>query len=209
MISRILRPACVAAALALAMAPVAAHDDHAHHGQAAGKPAAAARVNLTDTPLVDQNGRALRLKSEAIGDRIVIVGFLYTSCTTVCPVLSAVLAQTQAKLGPRLGRDVGLLTVTVDPVRDTPARLKEYASQVGAGPGWSWLTGPRPQVDEVLKVFGAYTPNFLDHPPVVFVGDAKAGRWQRFYGFPNPDQLIAAVGELTAARGRSDHQHAH
>ncbi len=202
-----LRHALVLAALAwtLAPAPVAAHDEHAHHRQAGAEPVAAqsARVNLTDTTLLDQGGRSVRLRSDVIGERIVIVDFIYTSCTTVCPVVSAVLAQAQAKLGARVGRDVSLLTVTVDPVRDTPARLKEYGSRVGAGPGWTWLTGSKPQVDEALKGFGAYTANFADHPPLVLVGDAKTGKWLRFYGFPTPDQLLTAVAELTAARSKA------
>jgi protein SCO1/2 len=180
------------------MSPSAAHENHAP----LAKPTAAqgARINLTDTPLLDQDGRSVRLKSDIIGDRIAIVGFVYTSCTTVCPVVSAMLAQTQAKLGARAGRDVKLVTLTVDPVRDTPARLKAHGKQHGAGPGWTLVTGAKPQVDEALKAFDAYTPNFTDHPPVVYVGDAKAGKWLRFYGFPSPDQLMNAVGELSAAR---------
>jgi protein SCO1/2 len=205
MTSTPLRHALVLAALActFTLSPAAAHDDHTQHGQAGAKPAAGTRINLPDTPLLDQNGRSVRLKSDVIGERIVIVGFIYTSCTTVCPVLSAVLAQTQVKLGSRVGREIGLVTVTVDPVRDTPARLKEYAGRMGAGPGWAWLTGAKPQVDEVLKVFGAYTADFNNHPPVVFVGDAKLGKWLRFYGFPSPDQLTSAVDELTAARSKA------
>jgi protein SCO1/2 len=201
-----LRDAVIPAAMswALALSPVAANDHSAHHAQADSKPVAAqsARVSLADTALLDQNGRNVRFKSDVIGERIVIVDFIYTSCTTVCPVLSAALAQVQDRLGARLGREVGMVTVTVDPVRDTPARLKEYGARLGSGPGWSWITGPKPQVDEVLRAFGAYTPNFVDHPPLVLVGDAKTGKWLRFYGFPSPDQLLAAVGDLTAARGK-------
>lgn len=195
-----LRNAAAAAALATAVAiwPAAAHETHAP----SAKPAAAqgARINLTETPLVDQDGRSVRLKSDVIGDRIAIVGFIYTSCTTVCPVVSAILAQTQTRLGARAGRDVKLVTITVDPVRDTPARLKAHGKQHGAGPGWTLVTGAKPQVDEALKAFDAYTPNFNDHPPVVYVGDAKAGKWLRFYGFPGPDELMKAVSDLTAAR---------
>ena len=195
-----LRNATAAAALvaACAMSPAAAHENHAP----SQKPTAAqgARINLADTPLLDQDGRSVRLKSDVIGSSIAIVGFVYTSCTTVCPVVSAMLSQTQAKLGARAGRDVKLVTITVDPVRDTPARMKAHGKQHGAGPGWTLVTGPKPQVDEALKAFDAYTPNFNDHPPVVYVGDAKAGKWLRFYGFPSPDQLMSAVGELTAAR---------
>jgi protein SCO1/2 len=192
--------AAAALAAAFALSPAAAHDDHARHGPAQAVAPQGARINLTETPLLDQDGRSVRLKSDVIGDRIAIVGFIYTSCTTVCPVISAMFAQTEAKLGLRAGRDVKLVTVTVDPVRDTPARLKEHGRQHGAGPGWTLVTGAKPQVDEALKVFGAYTPNFTDHPPIVYVGDAKLGKWVRFYGFPSPDQLMSAVGELTAAR---------
>ena len=197
------RNAVTAAAVAAALGamPATAHENHAQHAsKAAAQSQQSARVNLAETPVVDQDGRSVRFRSDVIGERIAIVGFIYTSCTTVCPVVSAMLAQTQAKLGSRAGRDVKLVTVTVDPLRDTPARLKEHAKQHGAGPGWTLVTGAKTQVDEVLKAFGAYTPNFTDHPPVVFVGDAKAGKWMRFYGFPSPDQLMNAVGELTAAR---------
>jgi len=192
-------------AWALVLPPVLAHDPHAHHQQVATQPVAAqsARVALPDTALLDQDGRSLRFKSDLVGERIVIVDFIYTTCTTVCPVVSATLAQVQGQLVDRLGRDVALLSVTVDSVRDTPARLKDYATRLGSGPGWSWLTGAKPQVDEVLKALGAYTPNFVDHPPLVLVGDAKTGQWLRFYGFPSAEQLVKAVADLTAARAKA------
>ena len=201
--------ALAALVMALVTSPVSAqhqnHDHHSQHAKGAVKPVAAQRAtfNLSETPLLDQHGRTLKFKSEALGERIAVIGFVYTTCTTVCPVVSAVMAQVQDKLGARLGRDVALVTVTVDPVRDTPARLKEYGAKLGSGAGWTWLTGPKPQVDEVLKVFGAYTPNFTEHPALVLVGDAKSGKWLRFYGFPTPEQLMAAVNELTAGRAKT------
>jgi protein SCO1/2 len=183
----------------------AGHDAHTHHTPpvAAAAQPQSARIQLGDTPLLDQQGRKTRLRSDAIGDRIVVVDFVYTTCTTVCPVLSAVMAQVQEKLAAQPQRDVALLTLTVDPVRDTPARLKTFAAGLGAGPGWTWLTGPKPQVDEALKAFGAYTANFVDHPPLVLVGDARSGKWLRFYGFPTPEQLLGAVNDLSAARARA------
>ena len=201
--------ALAAVATTLPMSPASAqhdhHDHHTQHAKGAVKPVTPQRAtfNLSDTPLLDQEGRKLKFKREALGERIAVIGFVYTTCTTVCPVVSAVMAQVQEKLGARLGRDVALVTVTVDPVRDTPARMKAYAAKMGSGAGWTWLTGPKPQVDEVLKVFGAYTPNFTEHPALILVGDAKSGKWLRFFGFPTPDQLMAAVGELTVARSKT------
>jgi protein SCO1/2 len=193
----------LAATCALLAAPLRAHNaEHGNHAVPEIKPVApqGAKVTVTDTPLVDQDGRRLRFKSEVLADRIVIIGFVYTSCTTVCPVTSQIMAQAQTRLGERAARDVAFVTVTVDPVRDRPAVLKAHAERIGAN--WRWLTGAKPQVDEVLRGFGAWTANFVDHPPLIMVGDAKSGRWLRFFGFPDPDQLVAAVGELGAARNR-------
>jgi protein SCO1/2 len=181
----------------------AGEDPHAHHKAMMAKPpepAKAVEVVLRDLELVDQDGRPVRFVSDVIGDRIVVIDFIYTTCTTVCPVLSAVFSQIQSKLAERLGKEVVLVSVSVDPVRDTPARLKGYAETHKAGAGWTWLTGDKRVVDEVLKGLQAYTPNFEDHPPMVLVGDGRSGGWTRFFGFPGPDQIVARVDELAAVR---------
>jgi protein SCO1/2 len=178
-------------------------DPHAHHRAMLNKPAAPAKsaeVDLRDRTLVDQDGESLRFVSDVIGDRIVVMDFVYTSCTTVCPVLSAVFGQMQARLGDRLGDDVALVSVSVDPTRDTPQRLKAYAERLGVQPGWVWLTGPKTTVDEVLDGVGAYSPNFADHPAMVLVGDGRTGEWKRFFGFPSPDRLMEQVDAFQAAR---------
>ncbi len=190
---------------------VAAAEDHSHHHhpppqqQAAEKPAAV-QVKYADTALLDQSGKQVKLKSDVFGDKLVVIDFAYTSCTTVCPVLTALLAQVQTQLGERVGKEVQLVTITVDPARDTPARLKEYAAKHGVKPGWTWLTGPTGTVNDVLKGFGAYAPNFEDHPPLVLVGDARSGNWTRFFGFSDPKDIVAKVDELSHAR-HAGHQH--
>ena len=213
-------PLALVAALGFALgAPVLAADDHSQHDHhaapAAGEPdphaahkAAAAQpvaaqsvqIKLTDVELLNQDGKPVKLKSEVIGERIVVLDFVYTTCTTVCPVLSALLADVQGKLAKDAAKDVALVSMTVDPVRDTPQRLKAFGEKYNAGPGWTFVTGRKGQVEDVLRAFGAFTPNFVDHPPLVMVGDGKTGRWLRFFGFPSPDQITAAVRDLRAAR---------
>jgi protein SCO1 len=178
------------------------HAQHEAHGAAQPAAAQATEVKLADARLIDQNGAALGFKTDVIGRKIVVMDFVYTTCTTVCPVLSTLFGQVQGRLGSRVGRDVALVSVTVDPVRDTPARLKEYSARFDAGPGWIWLTGQKPAVDGVLKSLGAYTSNFVDHPALVLVGDGASGKWTRYYGFPDPDQIVAKIEELQAARAQ-------
>ncbi|GAB3772802.1 SCO family protein [Ramlibacter monticola] len=188
-----------ALALTTVATGVCAHDG-AHHGAQEARAPSTVRIKLPDSLVVDQHGKAARFKSDIVGDRLVLVTFVYTTCTTVCPPLSALFADLQQRLGDKVGREVALVTITVDPVRDTPLRLKAYAAQYNAGPGWSFLTGRKQAIDEVLTALGVYTPNFADHPSVVLVGDPRSGEWTRFFGFPSSDQLLARVGQLQAAR---------
>jgi protein SCO1/2 len=178
-------------------------DPHAAHKAMMNKPAEPAestRVDLLDHLLLDQHGREVKFVSDVIGDRIVVMDFVYTTCTTVCPVISAVFGQVQNKLGDRLGDDVVLVSVSVDPVRDTPQRLKAYSKIHQARPGWIWLTGQKSTMDAVLDGLGAYSPNFEDHAAMVLIGDGQSGQWSRLYGFPNPDRIVEQVNALRAAR---------
>ncbi len=205
------------AASLLALNLQAAESDHAHHEHAAAgeddphaghkammneaaEPAEATRVDLLDHVLLDQHGNQVKFVSDVIGERIVVMDFVYTTCTTVCPVISAVFGQLQNRLGDGLGDDVLLVSVSVDPVRDTPQRLKAYAKKFNAQPGWIWLTGKKRTMDEVLDGLGAYSPNFEDHPAMVLIGDGQGGQWSRFYGFPNPERIMQQVNALRAAR---------
>jgi len=176
-----------------------AHDPAHHHPAEAPAPASV-KVVLRDAPLLDASGKRVRLSQEVIGGRIAVVNFIYTSCTTVCPVSSATFQQLQQKLGPRLGKDVVLVSITVDPLRDTSQRLREYAGRYEAREGWVWLTGAKPDVDSVLKGLGAYSSRFEDHPSMVMVGDARGGPWTRFFGFPSVDELLARIDTTHLAR---------
>lgn len=188
----------------MAASGVLAHDAKHEHQEPTARAQNAltgsADIDLRDRTLVDQNGKEVKFVSDVIGDRIVVMDFVYTTCTNVCPVLTALLSQVQRKLGERLGDEVVMVTVTVDPIRDTPQRLKAHAAKHGADEGWTWLTGPKTVVDDVLIGVGAYSANFEDHPPMVLVGDGRTGHWSRFFGFPSPDRIVGRVKALQAAR---------
>jgi protein SCO1/2 len=194
----------LAFSLAIPAVASAEEDPHAKHRammrESADKKPEAADVDLRDRTLLTQDGQEVRFVSDVIGDKIVVMDFVYTTCTTVCPVLSALFTQVQGKLGDRLDDEVVLVSVTVDPVRDTPQRLKAYAEKHRSGDGWVWLTGPKTTVDDVLTGVGAYSVNFEDHPSMVLVGDGRTGEWKRLFGFPSPDRIMELVDDLKKSR---------
>ncbi len=196
--------AVLALALAVPRLVPAAEDPHAKHRammhESTAKPVESADVDLRDRTLVTQDGEEVRFVGDVIGDNIVVMDFVYTTCTTICPVLTALFTQVQGQLGDELDNGVVMVSMTVDPVRDTPQRLKAYAAKHGAADGWVWLTGPKPTVDDVLTGVGAYSVNFEDHPSMVLVGDGRTGEWRRLFGFPNPDRIMEVVKDLQQRR---------
>jgi protein SCO1/2 len=197
----------LAMAAGMALLPVPAPSG-AEEAKAAAEPvrSAAVQVRLHDAPLLDQDGKVLRFASDAVGGRIVVVDTFFTNCGLICPILAAVFADLQDRLDDRLGRDVALISISVDPLTDVPPRLKKYAQQWEAKPGWLFLTGEKKVVDQVLSGLGLYAADFNDHPAAFLVGDGKTGEWTRFFGFPTPEQLMEKISALADKRksgGRS------
>jgi protein SCO1/2 len=200
--------AVAAFAFALSVAgasPALGHDGTKHEEtetKAAAKANTEVKVRLADVELIDRERRKVRFVPEVLSDKIVVIDFIYTTCTTICPITSSIFAQVQDMLGKRLAEDIRLISLSIDPLRDTPGRMKNAAEKFGAGPGWLWLTGEKPKVDRLLKGLGAYTPDVESHPPMILVGDADKGSWVRLYGFASPDEILAQIDALEAARTR-------
>jgi len=156
-------------------------------------------LELKDYPLVDQDGQRARLVSQVIGDRVVVMNFIFTDCTTACPVTTAIMKAVYQGLGTE--DRVRLITVTANPAVDTPARLREYAERYGAvGKRWVWLSGDKEQVDELLLSVGAYSSEVSQHPSLILVGEAGGGGWTTFYGFPAAATLLEQVRRYLAGK---------
>lgn len=200
------RKAIAASALMLAMAlsmPRAwSHGDGQHQGHSSRSPASVLGnpVRPVDAQLVDQHGRKLRFKSDALGDKVVVVSFVFTNCTDACPMVSHTFAQLQDSLAPLMEKRVRLVSLTVDPVRDTPARLKEYSAHFAPREGWLWLTGDVSNVAQALQSLGVHIRKPETHPAQILVGDPRTGRWMRLLDIDQPKQVLAKVDELIAAQ---------
>ena len=101
--------------------------------------------------LVDQYGKSHRFYSDLLKDKLVLINSIFTTCPATCPIQTAVFAQVQRMLGDRVGQDVQMISLTLEPEIDTPERLREFAERYKVGPGWLFLTGPTQDVADVLK----------------------------------------------------------
>jgi cytochrome oxidase Cu insertion factor (SCO1/SenC/PrrC family) len=138
-----------------------------------------AKQYFTDVSLVNQNGQRLRLYSDLLRGKIVVVNTFFTSCENSCPRMSAALSGLQERLGERLGNDVLMLSITVDPQNDTPAKLKVYADHFHAKPGWMFLTGTPEDVQYALSKFGQKVDQKEDHFNLYIIGREATGLWEK------------------------------
>jgi protein SCO1/2 len=150
---------------------------------------------VPDVALVNQNGEKVNLRSLLCSKKVVMVDFIFTTCTTICPVLSAGFSNFQKKMGPDL-KDVHLVSISIDPEHDTPKRMKEYLKRYDAKPGWDFLTGSRREIKKVLDTFGAYTIDKMYHRPLALLHSSHDSRWVRIYGLIGTSDLVAECREL-------------
>jgi protein SCO1/2 len=149
---------------------------------------------IPDVEVLDQNGDKKLFYTDLIKGKTVIVNFLFTSCKYVCPMQGKSYAKIQEEFGARIGQDVFLVSVSMDPETDTPERLKEWSKQFNAKPGWSLVTGSAENIDKILTAMtgdGAATET--KHSPFMFVGNDDTDRWLRVYGLSEPAKIRQMV----------------
>jgi protein SCO1 len=169
--------------------------------EAAPADGATLALTIPDTPVLTQDGERVRFHTDLVADKVVAINFIFTTCTTVCPPLGVTFGKLQKLLGDRLGRDVRLISVSVDPATDTPERLKAWGRAFGAGPGWTLVTGRKADIDELLKALNAYSSRPEDHSPMVLIGNGARRRWTRAYGLSPASTLVKAIEEAMAGPG--------
>ncbi len=153
----------------------------------------AGHAYFSDVVLLDQNGKQRRLYSDLLQGKIVIINSFFATCKDSCPVMARNLARIQESLGDRMGRDVFLLSITVDPETDTPERLRAYAQQMKAKPGWFFLTGTKENVNFALGKLGLYTEEKQSHLTMFIIGNEPTGLWKKTQGTALVDDLIHIV----------------
>ncbi len=145
---------------------------------------AAVSSSLPKITLLTQDNKKVRLYEDLIKDKIVMINMFYINCEDgKCPGVAANLAKLQKKLGKKLGRDVHIYSISLDPEKDTPKELKKYAQSVGARPGWTFLTGEKDDIDALRRRLGFWSPDPVrdakrfSHTGILLIGNDKLDRW--------------------------------
>ena len=163
-----------------------------------------ARKYFTDVVLVNQDGKEMRLFTDLIRGRTVIIIPFFTSCTGACPAMNQNLAKIQDWLGDRLGKDAYMISISVDPSNDTVSKLREYATKFGARPGWFFVSGKPENVEFALKKLGQYVQTREDHSNIMIIGNEKTGLWKKAFSLASTASLITVVDSVLNDKGEKE-----
>jgi len=155
------------------------------------------RFAIPDVKLIRDDGRQVSLLQEVDDGRPVVLNFIFTSCGSTCPLMSQIFSEFQRRLGPS-GSNVHLMSISIDPEEDTPARLLEYAHRFGARPGWQHYTGTLEASVAAQRAFGVYRGDKMSHVPATLMRAAPGQPWVRIDGLATPDELLQEYHRLVA-----------
>lgn len=154
----------------------------------------AAQVSVPDVQVVTQTGERLHFNSELLKGRVAIVTGFFTTCTSMCPITQESLAHIAKLLGPRLGKDVIIVSLSVDPENDTAARMKAWGEKFHIGPGWTLASGNKVDMQNLLKSLGLYVDIPQRHQSLLMIGGESSG-WVRVSSWTPAEKLVKLVNE--------------
>ena len=170
-------------------------DPHAHHHMTSETFRRMAVYTVPPVQLVRDDGKTVSLPKELNDGRPVLLSFIFTTCTAICPLISQTLSQLQDKLGTDRDR-VHLVSISIDPEQDTPARLAAYARKYGAGPGWRHYTGTLSASVATQRAFDVYRGDKMSHAPVTLLRAAPDKPWIRIEGFATANDLLGEIRNM-------------
>lgn len=151
---------------------------------------------FTDVQLVNQDGEKMRLYTDLLQGKTVIINSFFSTCQGSCLPLMRNLQKVQDALGERLGKDARIISISVDPGVDTPPALKAYAKKLQAKPGWYFLTGDKASVEFALKKLGQFVETKESHLNIFIIGNERTGLWKKAFGLAKSEDIVKVLDSV-------------
>jgi protein SCO1/2 len=153
--------------------------------------------SIPDVSLTSDKGETRRIQELLNGDKPVMLNFIFTTCTTICPVLSASFSQVQEMLGDE-SQEIAMISISIDPEFDTVEKLSRYSERFDAGDQWAFYTGQLNDVVAVQKAFDIYRGSKVNHEPITLLHAKGDPSWLRIDGLANASDIVAEYRKLLA-----------
>ena len=198
---RVLAVYCLAGSALVFAGAALAHDanEHAAHmtkAATADYTSSMRSYRIPDVTLIDADGRNVRLRELLATQDPVMMNFIFTTCGAICPVMSKVFSEVPGRLGAQAGK-LRMVSISIDPENDTPAKLKSYAKTYGATARWTFLTGRVEDVKAIQVAFDSYRGDKMNHEPLTLLHPAPDRPWVRIDGFASSESLAKEFRKLT------------
>ncbi|WP_417703500.1 SCO family protein [Pseudomonas sp.] len=177
-----------------------------HSGSSLQQPAAplagVGGTRFPNVPLLTHEGREVRFYDDLVRGKVVAINMMYAQCSNSCPATTANLRLVQEMLGERVGRDVHLYSLTLQPELDSPERLREYVERHHIGPGWQFLTGARADIEQLRRALGFYDVdpvvdlNDLSHTGMLRIGNDALDRWTMAPSLTDAAQILSTINHV-------------
>jgi cytochrome oxidase Cu insertion factor (SCO1/SenC/PrrC family) len=149
-----------------------------------------ARSYFSNLELINQDGETVRFYDDVLKDKVVVINFIFTNCEGACPLITHKLTLVRDRLEGYIGDPVQFVSLSLDPARDTPAALKEFAKTHHADhDGWVFLTGDPENLDHVIKRLGQFTDDMEAHSTMMLAGNVNAAHWMKIQPQEQPPQI--------------------
>ncbi|MEJ2142862.1 MAG: SCO family protein [Gammaproteobacteria bacterium] len=169
-----------------------AHEDHSMHMkmmQNRNFKLSSKQYTIPDVTLIDADGKKTSMAELLSADGPVALNFIFTTCTTICPVMTATFASMQRVLDREQLDRLRLISISIDPEYDRPAVLRSYADRFKASKSWLFLTGRSQDINAVMRAFDAYAGSKMNHQPLTFLRKQPLQPWLRVDGLASGKDL--------------------
>lgn len=186
-IKRLIAVAIAAATLVMTPAVFASNSADAERATAEQK----ARDYFTNLEVIDQDGRKLKFYDDVLKDKVVAINFIFTNCQGACPMMTRNLTVVRDLLGPDVGEKIHFVSISIDPVRDTPAAMKEFAETQNADQSaWRFVTGDPENLAYIVKKLGQYTDDVEAHSTLLLAANVRTAHWTKIPPNVPPNGIV-------------------